>query len=426
MHHATAFMRVTRPRSVMPILFLLALALVGQVLAFGSAHAASKKAHIIIDHATGEVLASAAADEMRYPASLTKMMTLYMLFDALDAGRVKMNTPLRVSSYAAGQAPTKLALAKGDTIPVETAIKALVVRSANDVAMVVAENLAGSEREFAAQMTSRARQLGMSRTTFRNPHGLPNSGQRSTARDLATLARALLRDHAQYYHFFSVEQFSFKGQTYRTHNRLMQRYDGMDGLKTGFINASGFNLASSVLRDGRRLVGVVLGGNTAAARDKDMERLLDAAFKRAPRSAPPQLMVDARPRIGGNATALPASRRVPVPMAAPGRIPVISASASPGQIPLLPKARHSSPMSEWVIQIGAFANHQQTDAALKSVANKHPNLSNYDGIVVPGRNQRGRAIYRARFIGLSQQEAQQACRTLKRAGDDCLALRAEG
>lgn len=400
-------LRILRTHAALLSLFILAL-----VNTSLSAQAAPpKQAHIIIDHATGQVLSASAPDEPRYPASLTKMMTLYMLFDALKEGRVKLDTPMKVSAYAARQSPTKLNVAPGETVPVDIAIKALVVRSANDVAVVVAEHLAGSEQQFAKQMTLRAAELGMNRTTFRNPHGLPNSAQRTTARDLATLARALLRDHPRYYPYFATEAFSFQGNTYRSHNRLMLRYEGMDGLKTGFINASGFNLASTALRDGRRLVGVVLGGSTAAERDRKMENLLDAAFRREVSPPEPQLLVK-----NDKAPANKANTTVQLPPQKPGAIrPTTVATRAPTQ--------KAAPAGGWAIQIGAFGNKKQTDAALKTAASKLPTLADFDGIVVPGKNGNGRAIYRARFIGLTEKEAARACTTLKKGGGDCLAMR---
>ena len=238
------------------------------------ASADSNDAAFVIDANNGKVLYSKYADAQRYPASLTKMMTLYMLFEALESGRVSKKTDMKVSSYAAARPPTKLRLKPGSTIEVEEAILALVTLSANDAAVVIAEHLAGSESKFASLMTAKARQLGMSHTTFRNANGLPNSGQVTTARDMATLGIALREHFPREFSYFKTTSFNFRGRTIRGHNRLLGRIQGVDGIKTGYINASGYNLVSSLLRDDKKLVGVVMGGRTGAARDKEMAGLL--------------------------------------------------------------------------------------------------------------------------------------------------------
>jgi D-alanyl-D-alanine carboxypeptidase len=254
------------------------LALAGALLVAGPAEA--RYTSIVIDAGTGVVLHQDNADVRNYPASLTKMMTLYLTFEALNSKRLRLDQDLVVSQHAQNQAPSKLGLNAGDTIKVEDAIYAVCTKSANDIAVVLAETLGGSEQAFAAQMTEKARALGMARTTYRNATGLPNNDQMSTPRDLATLALALIRDWPQYYHFFGRTSFNYNGQTLVNHNHLMSRYPGMDGIKTGFINKSGFNLAASAVRDGHRLVGVVLGGPSARARDNYMASLLDAGFRR--------------------------------------------------------------------------------------------------------------------------------------------------
>ncbi|MEQ5769655.1 D-alanyl-D-alanine carboxypeptidase [Halomonas sp. H33-56] len=238
-------------------------------------------AGIVVDAESHEILYAENADERRYPASLTKMMTLYMLFEALDGRTMSLGQPLPVSSHAASMPATKLWLKPGDSIPVEKAIQALVVRSANDVAVVVAESLGGTESHFADMMTRKARSLGMNNTTFRNASGLPNSGQVTTARDMVILARRLMLDFPQYYPYFSLTEFTWRGTRHTGHNRLLTKYPGTDGLKTGFIRASGFNVATSATRNGRRMVAVVMGGYTAASRDEQMMSLLDRGFLRA-------------------------------------------------------------------------------------------------------------------------------------------------
>lgn len=240
-----------------------------------------KYAGIVVDAKTGEVLYSAAADELRYPASLTKMMTLYVVFEDLEAGRLKLDTPLRVSARAAAQPPSKLGLKPGSTISVRDAILALVTKSANDVALVIAENVGGSEARFADRMTRTARQIGMTKSTFKNPHGLPNAGQRTTARDMALLGRALNERFPSYFEFFKTRSFVFRGRTYGNHNRLLGAVPGVNGIKTGYIRASGFNLVTSVERDGRHIVAVVIGGTTGRTRDAQMVKLINDHIKKA-------------------------------------------------------------------------------------------------------------------------------------------------
>lgn len=237
-----------------------------------------KDAALVIDGVTGKVLYARNETAERRPASLTKMMTLYLLFDALKAGKLTMETPLPVSQRAAIQKPTKLGLRRGQTIPVDTAIRALVIRSANDVAVVVAEALGGTESHFAVMMTEKARQLGMRSTNFHNASGLPDPLQISTASDMAILGRRLAYDHAQYFPYFSLSGFTYKGTWFASHNKLVGGYDGADGIKTGYTNASGFNLVSSVVRDGNHVIAVVMGGRTAVRRDMEMVRLLDQTF----------------------------------------------------------------------------------------------------------------------------------------------------
>jgi D-alanyl-D-alanine carboxypeptidase len=236
-------------------------------------------ASFIIDNETGVVLYQVNADTLNYPASLTKMMTLYLAFEALEAGTVTLDTVLTVSAFAAKRPPSKLGLKAGGTIKLGEAIRALAIKSANDVATVVAENLGGSEKSFAIMMTKRARELGMTRTTYRNASGLPDRKQRTTARDIATLARQLYARFPQYTHYFNTQTFKYRGRQYRNTNRLLGVYRGMDGIKTGYINASGFNLAASVRRKDHHIIAVVLGGKTAIRRDRHMRQLLDDSFR---------------------------------------------------------------------------------------------------------------------------------------------------
>lgn len=235
-------------------------------------------AAIVADAQTGEVLMARYADSIRHPASLTKMMTLYMVFEAIERGSLSLSDRITFSSHAAKMSPSKLGLPVGSKLRVEDGIKALVTKSANDVAAAFAEKLAGSERNFAARMTRKAKELGMTRTVFRNASGLPDTQQVTTARDMAKLAMALLRDFPHRYHYFGIRNFSYNGRNHHNHNRLLGEYRGLDGIKTGYINASGFNLVASAKQNGRRLVGVVFGGQTWRSRNDHMVKLLDEGF----------------------------------------------------------------------------------------------------------------------------------------------------
>jgi D-alanyl-D-alanine carboxypeptidase len=238
-------------------------------------------ASIVVDGNTGEVLQASNPDAPRHPASLTKIMTLYLLFERLDAGKMSLDTALRVSEHASDQDPTKLGLKAGDTISVENAIKGVVTRSANDAAVVIAENLGGTESEFAKLMTQKAHALGMSRTTYVNASGLPDDDQITTARDQALLGRVIQDRFPRYYKYFSTPSFVFHGETIRTHDHLLGKVEGVDGIKTGFTRASGFNLVTSVHRDGRYVVAVVLGGRSSFERDAHMRELIGAHIKEA-------------------------------------------------------------------------------------------------------------------------------------------------
>jgi len=237
-----------------------------------------RSAALVVDASTGKVLYQSNAGNLRYPASLTKMMTLYLTFDALKKGRLSMDDTLAVSQKAAAQPQTNISLKAGERLPLHTAIESLVVRSANDVALVLAETLGKTEWNFALMMTQKARELGMKNTVYRNASGLPDEGQVTTAYDQARLGIALRRDFPEYYHYFSLQSFEHKGVVYSSHNRVLSRFNGADGLKTGYIRASGFNLVTSAKRNDINLVAVVLGGSTAQARDDQMISLLNRTF----------------------------------------------------------------------------------------------------------------------------------------------------
>lgn len=406
-------------------------------------------ASIVVDADSGRVLYARNADTPSQPASLTKMMTLYMLFEAMEKGKANLKTRMPASSRAVGQPPTKLGLRQGDSITVEDAIKALVTRSANDVAVVVAEFLGGTEVNFASMMTRRARDLGMNNTTFRNASGLPNSGQVSTVRDMAALSIALRRDHPQYYHFFGVTSFDWAGRTIRTHNHVLRQYAGADGLKTGYVNASGFNLATSARRNGRSLVGVVFGGKTAGWRDRHMMTLLDDGFQRAtamaalpaPGRKPEPMLASA----AGNATdALPPDDPSLAPpdnpddigvvplvkpqlvMQAPAR-PAAAAAVAPAPLLTPPQAttRSGGPAANgsWGVQVGAFAAFTSaSEQATKAARMLQASAPESNAAVTPLQSGNG-MIYRARVLGLgSESDARAACSKLRSLETRCVVV----
>ena len=282
-------------------------------------------ASIVVDANTGKVLQATNADAQRFPASITKVMTLYLLFEALEDKRVNLDTRLRVSAKAAAQAPSKLGFRPGETIDVEDAIKAIVTKSANDVAMAIAENIGGSEERFAAMMNRKARELGMNSTHYENPNGLPDSRQVTTARDLAVLGRAIQERFPRQYRYFSTRKFTFRGRVIPSHNRLIGSVEGVDGIKTGYTRASGFNLLTSIHTDGRHLIGVVLGGKTSRWRDQRMASLLEdnldhAYAGRAIASALPKAEREERtapPQANSTREAVAKEAAVPLPVERP-------------------------------------------------------------------------------------------------------------
>ncbi len=269
----------------MRLLSYLSLFIIALALNAPQTHAKSnpKYASIVMDAETGMILSQRYANKTLHPASLTKVMTLLLAFDALERGDIRLRDRVRFSRHAASMVPSKLGLPAGSSIRVEDAIYSLVTKSANDVAVALAEHLGGSEARFAQYMTGRAKGIGMNSTRFMNASGLHHKHQVTTARDMAKMARYIIRRYPKYYRYFSTRNFTYRGKTYRNHNRLMSSYAGMDGFKTGYINASGFNLIASAKRKGRRLVGVVFGGRTSKSRNAHMATILDAGFKKASR-----------------------------------------------------------------------------------------------------------------------------------------------
>ena len=268
-------------------------------------------AEMVVDITTGKTLYQVNPDAPRHPASITKVMTLYMLFEQLESGKLTLNSRLNVSANAQRQAPSKLGLLAGETISVEDAIKALVTKSANDAAVVVAENLGGTEANFAVLMTKKARALGMSRTVYANASGLPNSRQTTTARDLVKLGKAIQDRFPRYYGYFSTESFTYEGAVIGNHNKLLGRVEGVDGIKTGYTNRSGFNLLTSVKDNDRRIIAVILGGRSGASRDRRMEALIDGyLMAAAPISGKPSQIAAKPPKSDPNVSKIAKSSTI--------------------------------------------------------------------------------------------------------------------
>lgn len=370
---------------------------------------------MVVDANDGTVLYEKNAESRRHPASLTKMMTLYLLFDALDKDKLTMNSLLNVSAKAAAQPQTNISLKSGDRIPVRSAIDALVIRSANDVAMVVAENLGGSLEGFARMMNRKASELGMSKTKFYNPAGLPDDRQVTTASDMARLGIALKRDFPQYYYVFKRDSFSYAGRTYETHNRVVGRYPGADGIKTGYIRASGYNLVTSVTRGDTRLIGVILGGYSSSARDQEMMNMLDRTiFAVASKKTTPALaLAKVTPSTAEPSAAPPAASTIP--------------SLPPEPEESLASATPPSFISErnWAIQVGAFPTLEQAERAARSARNIASLELAQSQLQISQVMKDGRVYNRARMIYLNADQARYACNQLVEQKKQCMVIRME-
>lgn len=378
-------------------------------------------ASIVVDANTGEVLHESHADASRYPASLTKMMTLYILYEAIQQGKMNLDTRMPVSIYAASMPSTNINLRAGDTISVREAIAALVVRSANDVATVVAETLGNTEANFARMMTDKARVLGMRSTTFRNASGLPHSEQKTTARDLVTLSTRLMKDFPQYYHYFSTQSFTHKGTTYNSHNRMLRNTRGVDGLKTGFIRASGFNIATSAKRGNRRVIAVVMGGQTAAARDQYMSHLLDYSFNQStsPFMANHSNSSRKTPANHKTSSVSAASNQTVAKRRTPN--PNIIATTTPAKITAGSQKVASDNNKNWEVQVGSYQAHDRAHAQAQAATRWIPGQ-----VVVTEVEMSNQKLYRARLIGLQESQARTACQNLSRQKMECLVIRSQG
>lgn len=426
------------------------------------AKANPKYAAFVYDANKGKVLFARNADKYRYPASLTKMMTLYLIFDAIDAGKITLNSKLKVSRRAASMPPSKLYLKVGGHIRVKDAILALVTKSANDVAATVAENLGGTESNFAAMMTRKARSIGMSKTTFANASGLPNTRQRTTARDMARLGLSLRKRHPRSFRYFSTRSFKYGKRTYRNHNRLLGRVRGVNGIKTGYIRAAGFNLVTNVETRGRHMVAVVMGGTSGRARNAHMTNLINRHIRKASRKNYKKkrtpLLVAAKPtpkKIAAKAPLpeLKPKGKVVVASAAPAPAPKKSSTPEPKSNPVIvaanlvtdnkidqgsqgdaakqaaasngqtPTAQAIAERAGWKIQLAASPSLQNAqDMLLEAAKSGAPVLKAKTPYTEPV--QKGtETLYRVRFAGFSDKAAaKRACSFLKTKSYNCIYL----
>jgi D-alanyl-D-alanine carboxypeptidase (penicillin-binding protein 5/6) len=382
----------------------------------------SRYAAIVVDAKTGEVLYANHADSPRYPASLTKMMTLYLTFEALSSGKLRLDDRVPFSPRASAQSPTKLNVPAGESITVADAIQGMAILSANDAAMAMAEKLGGSQDRFASLMTLRAHELGMQTTNFVNPNGLPDTRNITSARDMAILSRALMRDYPQYYHYFSQAGFSFRGRWIKGHNHLLG--NGIDGLKTGYTRTSGFNIAISGVRDNRRLVVVVMGGPSVAARDQNAEDLLLTGFAVMQRRARGDMSVT----VADNLSEPPATGPVVRPPVDQGdgeqdnlKIVLASANPPPGSTKLevvdphkSAKLQQAEPKKQqasrdaYSIQVGEFRSKRDAHRQIDLVQDR---FGKHMGDARAATEHQG-GRYRSMFNGLSEQEAKSTCRAM--------------
>ncbi len=405
--------RRTRANALQRPVRALAAGLFAAVAMFLAQPAQAGYASFVMDAQSGEVFHARNADTRNFPASLTKIMTLFMVFEALESGKLKIDQALPVSRRATGQTPSKLGLKVGQTITVGDAIGALTVKSANDVATVVAEAIGGTEIKFAQMMTRRAREIGMRRTTFKNASGLPNRGQLSTARDMAVLGREMLVRFPNQYEHFSDLTFRYGQRTYSNHNKLLKTYEGMDGIKTGYIRASGFNLVASAERNGVRLIGVVFGGKTGQSRDTHMASLLNRSWSRAQSNSTFAALPVPKPAIPGQATTT-----------APPRLALASV---PTIVNTTESARdNNGRLLEWGVQVGAFKGYSRAHLAAGQAAQRLTGLPPTATIEILPLVRKGTTLFRARIIGMKQDIAHSICRQLRSTGAACAMVTPNG
>ena len=357
----------------------------GLVCLFNTSEAqcARTTSSIVIDALNGNVLYSHNADELRYPASLTKLMTLYLTFNAIEKGKLSLNTELTTSFKASQQEPSRIDLRRGDTIKVKDAIMALIVKSANDSAVVLAEGISGNVQDFAKLMTKTAKDLGMKNTTFKNPNGLHHKEQKTTARDMAILASAIYHHYPEYYDLFSKKSFTYKGKTFRNHNHLLKHFKGADGMKTGYTKRAGFNIVTSAQWDDKRVIAVTMGHQTAEKRDYKVADLMKSGLTKL---------------TGKQATTLYAKLDIP-------------------------ETDTASDDTNWGIQIGAFSNYVKArNYALMIQNDLHLPYANKSKINVEATPDGGAVVYRSQLKGFAKNEADKTCYSLKKTNKSCIVI----
>lgn len=414
---------------------------IGQTPPVAQSSDSSKYAAIVVDAATGETLFSRYADERRFPASITKVMTLYLVFEALENGERKLTDSLIVSPRAAAQPPSKLGLAAGQTISLDDAMRATAVRSANDMAVVLAETIGGNEARFIDMMNAKARELGMQNTRFTTPHGLPDSRQATTANDLAILSRAVMRDYPQYYRYLGLHDWYFNGREYRNTNGLLATMNGYDGIKTGFTNASGYNLSASAVRNNKRLITIVMGGRSTASRNAHVAELMDTGFELSNRRARGENIQNAQAFFRDRGFGIDAPT-APVayasvsdqgrPYTSSGEVAYVSAPsevAAPTEVTPAPSARRERPApapaarpaaGRYAVQVGAFRDQKVAQDWLNDVNRRF--RSEFNGAERTVQAGDG-GWFRSRFTGLTEDKANSACETLAARRVTCMVIR---
>lgn len=389
---------------------LIAILVVIGLNAVNPAEARVQRASIVLDGHNGAVLTRHQADSKIYPASLTKVMTIYLLLTEIDQGRLSLDSKMTVSARAAARPASKLYLKKGEKISVKLALEALIVRSANDVATVVAEHISGSEEEFARKMTRAARELGMHDTTFKNASGLYNWGQVSTARDLGRLAYAVLREFPQFSYLWSQSTMIYRGLPIRSHNHLLRKLSGAVGMKTGYINASGYNVIAVTERDGRKLITVVLGGRSARERDRTAISLTETNIARASKAT-----------IRSITTPLPRPERAATTTTRDAEEVSYNVSTNLSADKVACVAPHSERRQEgWAVQLGAYKDLLSAERRTQNVRQRHTQLAASASAVFPRVTCNGSTLFRARLAGLSEIAAKSLCNQIGR--ENCLAL----
>lgn len=385
-----------------------------------AAAASASVSSIMIDAENGDVMYEMNADERRYPASLTKLMTLYITFNALENNHIKLTDKLKVSRTAAGRSPSKLGVRAGETITVKDAIMAVIVKSANDCATVLAEHFAPTEADFAVLMTNTARKLGMKNTTFKNASGLPNSQQKTTARDMAVLAMAVYHHFPQYYKWFSAKSFQYKGRTIGGHNYILKTFAGADGMKTGYTAASGYNIITSAKRSGKRVIAVTMGHNSVGERDKKVSRMMDKGLTHMQKGEINVAMLTNE--INGKASAAPkATRLASVQKKTPAKTQAVRlAKAQSKPAAKATKIASASSNGRYAVQVGSFSDYQRARNYALTVKNKLAKKYAVHDIKVEKVQAESKTVYRSKVIGLAKNDANTICRNMKRSNQACL------